>query len=123
LSRIWEALRQAQRQRSRAVSRPRNDVDRRKGLRHPYTALVLVYGSDPNKQPFHEEAETINASQNGCLLTLETPVARGQHLFLANTRNQAEHECRVVHVSRRTRGKFRIGVVFPVPAPHFWRPV
>jgi hypothetical protein len=133
LSRIWEALKQAERQRSaaqgpgraaaRLKDRATDDSDRRQDLRHTHSVPLLIYGSDAEKQPFHEEAVTIDANENGCLIALETVVARGQRLFLTNTCNQAEQECRVVHVGRRVRGKARIGVAFLVPAPDFWRPL
>jgi hypothetical protein len=132
LSRIWEALRQAERQRSggqdrastvdRAGDRTQEDADRRENLRHVHRVSLLIYGSDSDKQPFHEEAETIDAHENGCSVTLETVVARGQRLFLTNMRNQAEQECRVIHVGRRAGGKARIGIEFVKPAPQFWRP-
>ncbi|HXQ26312.1 MAG TPA: hypothetical protein VN822_07890 [Candidatus Acidoferrales bacterium] len=132
MSRIWEALKQAERQRSRegagssSLERPKgrasDDSDRRERLRHSHSVPLLVYGSDADKQPFHEEAETVDAHEDGCSLTIESVVARGQRLFLTNTRNQAEQECRVVHVGRRIRGKTRIGVAFIAPAPNFWRP-
>jgi hypothetical protein len=134
LSRIWEALRQAERQRSRSEGRApaadrtrasdsaQDSPDRRRGLRHAHNVTLLIYGSDADKQPFHEEAETVDAHENGCSLTLETVVARGQRLFLTNTRNQAEQECRVIHVGRRVQGKSRVGIEFVAPTPHFWRP-
>ena len=53
---------------------------------------------------------------------METTVVRGQRLFLTNMRNQAEQECRVVHVGRRLRGKARVGIEFISPTPEFWRP-
>ncbi len=96
--------------------------DRREKLRTPHNVPLLVYGSDIEKQPFHEEAITIDANEGGCLILLESSVSRGQRLFLTNTLNQAEQECRVVHVGRRSRGRARIGVAFAHPAPHFWRP-
>jgi hypothetical protein len=132
LSRIWEALRQAERQRSRgdnsspaedrAVAHTQEDTDRRDGLRHAHNVTLLIYGSDADKQPFHEEAETVDAHESGCSLVLETLVARGQRLFLTNMHNQAEQECRVIHVGRRMRGKARVGVAFVAPTPAFWRP-
>jgi hypothetical protein len=132
VSRIWEALRQAERLRSRtdsrepAADRPgdtaQEDPDRRDSLRHMHNVPLLIYGSDADKQPFHEEAETIEANDKGCSLVLETVVSRGQRLFLTNTRNQAEQECRVIHVGRRIRGKARVGVEFAAPTQQFWRP-
>lgn len=131
MSRIWDALKQAERQRANAASpsnmagtseRPAGRLDRREKLRDPHSVPLLVYGSDAEKQPFHEEATTINANANGCLFALESAVSRGQRLFLTNTLNQAEQECRVIHVGRRARGKVRVGVEFARPVPHFWRP-
>ena len=132
MSRIWDALRQAERQRFTREGRSvpdfcpdelrSADSDRRKGLRHIHSVPLLVYGSAADKQPFYEETSTIDANQDGCLIPMETVVVRGQRLYLANMRNQAEQECRVVHVGRRIRGKARIGVEFIRPAPHFWRP-
>jgi hypothetical protein len=132
LSRIWEALRQAERQKSRSEERApafdratdsaKEDADRREGLRHAHNVSLLIYGSDADKQPFHEEAETIDAHESGCSLTLETVVVRGQRLFLTNMRNQAEQECRVIHVGRRAHGKSRVGIEFVAPTPQFWRP-
>jgi len=125
LSRIWEALKQAQQERSRerAAQAPDEDSlgqDHRSGLRHPHVVPVLVYGSGLDKQPFHEEVDTIDAGENGCLIVLETPVVRGQRLFLTNTRTQAEQECRVVHARSLPSGKTRVGLVFTAPAPNFW---
>ena len=130
MSRIWEALKLAERQRSRAEEPgPNSDRsesaqdadDRRTGLRHTHNVSLLIYGSDADKQPFHEEAETIDAHEKGCSLSLETVVVRGQRLFLSNMRNQAEQECRVIHVGRRVRGQARVGIEFVKPAPEFWR--
>jgi hypothetical protein len=143
VSRIWQALREAERERARAlagkneaeseridresaseerVAPPVKDTDRRNGLRHARETTLLIYGSDADKQPFHEESETLDVNENGCLLTLLSAVSRGQRLFLTNMTNQAEQECRVVYVGRRVRGRARVGVEFIGPAPHFWRP-
>jgi hypothetical protein len=131
LSRIWQALKQAQQERSReraatVAPAPVDDAsdaadqDHRQGLRHPHIVPVLVYGSGVDKQPFHEEVNTIDAGENGCLLVLETPVVRGQRLFLTNTHTQAEQECRVVHARKLSGGKTRVGLVFCTPSPNFW---
>jgi hypothetical protein len=133
LSRIWQALKQAERDRLRSDDSPsspagrraeaaKDDTDRRAGLRHAHQVALLIYGSDADKQPFHEEAETVDAHENGCSLAMETLVVNGQRLFLTNMRNQAEQECRVVHVGKRVRGKSRVGIEFLSPAPQFWRP-
>lgn len=127
MSRLWEALRQAERQRAGNAPADKSSAslniwERREKLRNPHNVALLVYGSDIEKQPFHEEAVTIDVNDRGCLIALESSVCRGQRLFLTNTINQAEQECRVVHVGRRSQGKTRIGVEFAKPCPHFWRP-
>jgi hypothetical protein len=135
MSRIWQALRQAEQERARARSSQEvpsiddierespaeDDSERRQGLRHTHETTLLVYGSDAEKQPFHEQCETIDANEKGCLLMLANEVSRGQRLFLTNMRNQAEQECRVVYISRRVQGKSRVGVEFLHPSPQFWR--
>ena len=94
--------------------------ERRTVSRQPHQAPLLVYGSGADAQPFHEEAETIDANENGCLMVLEKALTPGQRLFLTNARNQAEQECRVVHVGHRTHGRARVGVEFSTP--NFWNP-
>jgi hypothetical protein len=128
MSRIWEMIKQARLQRSRdeeshrAAGREqgRTPAERRSASRRAHRAELLVYGSGEDKQPFHEEAETVDANDNGCLLVIETSVSPGQRLFLTNAQNLAEQECRVVHVGERAQGKFRVGVHFPNPVSHFW---
>lgn len=132
VSRIWRALKEAERLKSRSGigssvssasqirTQTRESSDRRTSPRALQNVLLLVYGSDDNKQPFHEESETLDVSDNGCSLLIEAPISCGQRLFLANTVNQAELQARVIHVGRRIRGKVRIGVEFLHSAPEFW---
>jgi PilZ domain-containing protein len=136
VSRIWEALKEAEKDKARANSRARaaapakDGADRRKSTRWEQPVPVLVYGSDEHKQPFHEETETLDINEDGCAIPLETPVIRGQVLYLTNMRNQAERECRVVHIGKRSKGKCRVGINFlrpgtnpelPGHSPDFWQ--
>jgi hypothetical protein len=126
MSRIWDAIKQARRQRlenagsgnESRLARP----ERRAAVRRAHRADVLIYGLHADRQPFHEQVPTIDDTERGCLLVSETTVTPGQRLFLTNTGNQAEQECRVVHVSERVHGKIRVGIAFPVAASHFWNP-
>lgn len=150
MSRIWRELKQAERVKPRAAlcdnpaiegADPRAEnsgnnssadatgdpagkgstvADRRTIRRRGHKFPLLVYGSDAEKQPFHEEIETLDISEEGCSFALENIVARGQRLFLANKVNQAELAARVVHIGRRTKGKTRVGVEFLRSAPEFW---
>lgn len=130
MSRIWDAMMESERERARESARgrgtktatqtpgrPKNDgAERRKSKRWKQPVPVLVYGSDSEKQPFHEKTETIDVNDDGCMVEIECAVAAGQHLFLTNLRNRAERECVVVHVGKRANGKARVGV-------HFLRPL
>jgi hypothetical protein len=145
VSRIWNALKQAENERSRAKGRkqgghspvmpvteesapvvpahPNSDgADRRRSDRWGQPVPVLVYGSDSEKQPFHEETETADINDDGCSFAIGTAVAKGQRLFLVNMLNDAERECRVVQASRRARGKVQIAVEFSAPDTDFWLP-
>ena len=135
MSRIWNALKEAERERAHVS--PRNTIqnpdkpcekssegnspERRVGQRPTRRVPLLVYGWDAEQQPFHEEAEAFEINENGSLLWLETRVARGQRLFVTNMRNQAEQECRVITIGKRIHGKARVAFQFSRPAPHFWR--
>lgn len=142
MSRIWRELKEAQRAKSGggiakepepAPSPVREDdgqdngreqgiavSERRSARRRPHRFPLLVYGSDAEKQPFHEETETLDINEDGCSLSIENNVVPGQRLFLANKVNQAEIGGRVVHVGGRKNGRTRIGVEFLRSAPEFW---
>ena len=135
VSRIWDALKLAQKQRARTplstdfdpLASPEycapaatSEVDRRASDRTAHSFLILVYGSDADHQPFHEETETLDFTDAGCSLTLETPVSPGQRLFLTNMDNGIESEARVADVSRSTSGKSRVGLAFARPLRAFW---
>lgn len=134
MSRIWEALKEAEKDKARsrrsAANLKKDGSERRMSERWAQPVPVLIYGSDAEKQPFHEETETVDINKDGCAFALETPVVRGQALFVTNMRNQAERECRVVHIGKRAHGKSRIGVNFLKPGtnpslpghdPDFWK--
>jgi len=135
VSRVWNALKEAERERADVAQRngvdspdkpcekssERDCIERREGQRRAHRVPLLVYGWDAEEQPFHEEAEAFEINENGSLLWLESRVARGQRLFLTNTRNQAEQECRVIAIGKRVHGKARVAIQFSRPAPHFWR--
>lgn len=95
-------------------------ADRRATRRRGHQFSLLVYGSDAEKQPFHEEIETLDIGEDGCSFALENMVARGQRLFLVNKVNKAELAARVAHIGRPTNGKSRVGVEFLRSAPEFW---
>jgi hypothetical protein len=130
VSRIWDALKQAEKERSRAKGRkqaehlpqhPRADgADRRRSQRWGQPVPVLIYGSDSAKQPFHEETETTDINDDGCSFAIATAVVKGQRLFLVNMLNDAERECRVVQAGQRSRGKAHVAVEFSSSDPDLW---
>jgi hypothetical protein len=103
VSRIFEAIRKAQQDRERRaqaesapVPGPRSD--RRRSTRWAVHVPVFVYGYSAAQEPFHEEAQTLDVSANGTLLTLASTVQTGQHLLLIDRATDARQECRVVRV-------------------------
>jgi hypothetical protein len=135
VSRVWNALKQAERERAHVTQRnaiqspdkpcekffEKDSPERREGQRPARRVPLLVYGWDAEEQPFHEEAEAFEINESGFLLWLETRVARGQRLFLINMRNQAEQECKVITIGKRIHSKARVAIQFNRRAPNFWR--
>jgi hypothetical protein len=146
MSRIYEALRRAQQERSRARQAERAgeasaqeqpsageapENERRRSARLALRIPLFVYGHSVARQPFHEETQSLRVNENGGLLTLATQVRRGQKLLLTNKATQSELECRVVWVGlapsqpparegRRPPARLEVGVEFLRPASHFW---
>jgi PilZ domain len=122
MSRVWESLRKAEAKRSEDTWRgdERSASDRRSSARRKLETGILVCGLGPDRRAFRERAQTLNASNTGCLLELDAPVALSQRLFLTHVENQNEQACRVVHVGRRAHGRVLVGVVFPRPTEEFW---
>jgi hypothetical protein len=127
MSRIFEALKQAQLNRSDKSKSTTVEVklggisDRRRSRRWPLDVSVYVYGHGPGKETFHEEAHTLNVSANGALLLLSVPVQRGQQLLLTNQNTEQEMECRVVYLGTRHSRTVETGIMFPRTNPDFWQ--
>ena len=126
MNRIWDALKKAQPFRARAIQH-RNEEhpgpqrrDQRTTRRVELNVPLFVYGSNFDHEPFHEEAYTLDLNEGGCRVSLVTDVVHGQRLCITNTENQAERECRVIHISKRVQGRVHIGVGFLQPGPQFW---
>lgn len=126
MSRIFEGIRQAQKNRARqAGSRPvgANDAevsDRRRSPRWPLDVSVYVYGHGPEREPFHEEAHTLNVNANGALLLLSVPVRKGQSLLLTNRFTEQEQGCRVVYLGTKHSRTIEAGIAFPEANLDFW---
>jgi hypothetical protein len=122
MSRVWESLRKAEAKRSEDTWRrdERSASDRRSSVRQKLETEIFVCGLGPDRMAFRELAQTMNASDTGCLLELDAPVALSQRLFLTHAENRNEQACRVVHVGRRVHGRVLVGVMFPRPTEGFW---
>lgn len=131
MSRIWDELKEAEKKEAekRQARPPRLPLvehapaakaDNRKSKRSKTSSALLVYGSDEQKHPFHEETAPFDVSEGGCLITLKTEVTLGQRLFLVNTSNQDEQECRVIRIDKVADGQRQIAVEFLRPSPEFW---
>lgn len=126
MSRIFEALKQAQQARaSEAQQTPAADRvearDRRRSRRSVLDVSVYVYGHGPEKEPFHEEAHTLNVNANGALLLLSVPVRKGQQLLLTNLLTDREQDCQVVFLGTKRSRTIEAGVAFSHANPDFWK--
>jgi hypothetical protein len=126
MSRIFEALKHAQLVRAgKAGPKPPAEgaveiPDRRRSRRWALDISVYVYGHGPGKEPFHEEAHTLNVNANGALLLLSVPVHKGQKLLLTNLLTQQDQDCRVVFLGTQHSRTVETGVAFPQTNPDFW---
>jgi hypothetical protein len=127
MSRIFEAIKQAQKSRpdpSRIeplASENKPSDDRRRSRRWPIDISVYVYGHGPEKEPFHEEAHTLNVNANGALLLLSAPVHKGQTLLLTNRFTEQEQDCQVVYLGAKHSRTMEAGIAFPAANPDFWQ--
>ena len=127
MSRIFEALKQAQLVRTeKAPPNPQAKdgveySDRRRSRRWALDISVYVYGHGPGKEPFHEEAHTLNVNANGALLLLSVPVQKGQTLLLTNQMTEQEQDCRVVFLGTHHSRTVETGVAFPRANLDFWQ--
>ena len=125
MSRIFEALKQAQRARAGETGQaPTADAvearDRRRSRRWALDVSVYVYGHGPGREPFHEEAHTLNVNATGALLLLSVPVQKGQQILLTNLLTDREQDCQVVFLGTKRSRTIEAGVAFSQPNPDFW---
>jgi hypothetical protein len=127
MSRIFDALKHAQLVRAGKTQQksPIPDAveipDRRRSRRWSFDVRVYVYGHGHGKEPFHEEAHTLNVSASGALLLLSVPVRKGQRLLLTNTLTQGEQDCRVIFVGKRRSRTVEAGIAFAETNLDFWQ--
>jgi hypothetical protein len=81
---------------------------------------VIVRGMSKGK-PFEEETKTTTVNANGCLVSLATPVARGQQVSIVNSKTVEELTCNVAFISENKGTKTEVGLEFTESSPLFWR--
>jgi hypothetical protein len=81
---------------------------------------VLVRGISGGK-PFQEETKTTTVNAHGCLISLATPVTRGQQVSIVNPKTAEEVACNVAYISENKGQKTEIGLEFTEASPLFWR--
>jgi hypothetical protein len=102
MSKIWDALREAQRLKKQLADKQglQNSgeaiPERRSTRRFFANTPVLVYGYGATDDPFHERTKALSVNAGGGLITLTTAVSPGQALLLINEVNLKEEECTVV---------------------------
>jgi hypothetical protein len=128
MSKIWDALREAQRLRKQRAEEEDLEnywgtiSDRRSTKRFLANAPVLVYGYGTTEDPFHELTEALSVNAGGGLINLATAVNAGQTLLLINEANLKEEKCTVIRqVFSRRFNSAGIIVKFAQPVPDFWR--
>jgi hypothetical protein len=81
---------------------------------------VIVRGTSKGK-PFEEETKTTTVNANGCLVSLDAPVTRGQQVSVVNSKTVEELMCNVAFISENKGSKTEVGLEFTEPSPLFWR--
>jgi hypothetical protein len=126
MSKIWDALREAERLKNQRVYKEglQNDwvalSERRSTKRFLVNTPVLVYGYGATDDPFHERTEALSVNAGGGLITLTTAVNPGQTLLLINEVNLKEEQCTVVRQVCTYLNRTDIVVKFPQLVPDFW---
>lgn len=126
MSKIWDALREAERHKKQRVEEEGIEnswdaiSDRRSTKRFLANAPILVYGYRATEDPFHELTEAVSVNAGGGLITLATAVSAGQTLLLINEANLKEEKCTVIRRVFSCLNSAGIIVKFAQPVPDFW---
>jgi hypothetical protein len=127
MSKIFEALRSAEAARktepsaTRPPERSGKKRNRRRSERREFDALIRVYGSTADGDPFYEDARTVNVSTHGALLEMNVTVSVGQKLMLINEGTERQQLCKIVKTRTLDTEAVEVAVEFPVPHAEFWQ--
>jgi c-di-GMP-binding flagellar brake protein YcgR len=94
-------------------------ANRRRAQRVAIQIAVSVSGYDEEGERFMEDTQTLVISAYGCLVTLSSPVKKGQRVVLSSPQTNRTSECIVArHEARGTSRE--VGLAFSVPNQQFW---
>jgi len=121
MSRIYEELKRAQRERMERIERGNDALPERRGSpRVELSVPVYVYGHRGEaSEPFHEETSSIVVNSNGALVTLKSRVKFGQALLLTNAGTHEERQCRVLHFDAAAVPHAVVAIAFSEHSPDF----
>ena len=81
---------------------------------------IQVRWTPPGEPAISEETTTLVVNAHGALIALAMKVKAGARIFVRNTVQAEDKECRVVRVSGRVDNKHEVGVEFLRPDAKFW---
>lgn len=81
---------------------------------------IFVYGRSSSDAPFKEITRTVEVDANGCLIQLETVVAKDQPLLVTNMNTKEEMPCTVASLQNSAKGQNGVVLRFAQPSPRFW---
>lgn len=96
-------------------------VEKRRASRQHAAVPVLVSGLLGRKTRFDERTNTLNVSDYGACLRLQTHPPVGTAVMVENLTTGERVLFRVARVNDDVRGGYQVGVHAPESAPHFWR--
>jgi len=120
MSRIYDALKRAQREKA-SRAQGGGHAERRGSVRRAIQVPLLVYGHAAGRTPFHEETQSVQVNAGGGLVALSARVTRGQRLLLVNRLTEKEQECEVVSSAPTGTPLTLVGIKFARPAKDFWQ--
>jgi len=123
MSRIYDELKRAQRERMEKMEGASDVLPERRGSpRIEMRVPVFVYGHGGDaRDPFHEQTTSIVVNANGALVALKSRVEFGQRLLLTNAGTHEERQCRVVRLDADAPDAL-VAIAFSEPSPDFWTP-
>jgi hypothetical protein len=95
-------------------------AERRRTHRIQISMPIIVRGKSGN-HAFEEKTRTVSVSANGCMVRLEAPLSRAQHVSIVHPKTAEELPCTVTFVGQKEEGKTEIGLEFAESSPLFWR--